>query len=225
MKLALYTKFRNSAGERVRIALAIKEIDYVYVSVGSNGQIAWDRYKEINPQGLMPTLAVRDKLFSQATAILEYLEEAYPEPRLLPIDPVHRAEARAFAQYIVSEMHSIDVIRVRRFLSNNLDVDERGITSWQSHWSRLGFGALEQTLERRAQAWPFCFGENAGWADLHLVPQMRKVITRFGLNMKDYPLLSGVYQRCISLPAFVAASPSAQMDFKDNVGEPPIRRP
>ncbi len=223
MTIKLYSKFRNSAGERVRIALALKGIHYEYVSVGSNGRITWDDYREFNPQGLMPTLSVGNKSFPQATAILEYLEEKYPEPRLLPEDHFLRAEARAFAQYIVSEMHAIDVIRVRRFLHNELDIDLGGVALWQRHWAENGFKALEKTLERREISWDFCFGENAGWADLHLVPQVRKAVSRFGLSMQEYPLVFEIYQRCVEIPAFVAASPSNQADFEGGVSEPALR--
>ena len=128
MTPTLYSNYLNSAGERVRIALALKGIDYDYVSVG---QMGWDVYETINPQRLMPALKIGDHIVPQATAILEYLEETYPEPALLPADPVLRAQARGFAQHVVSEMHAIDVIRVRRFLHHELGVGEAGIDHWQ----------------------------------------------------------------------------------------------
>ena len=106
MTLTLYSKYVNSAGERVRIALALKGLEYEYISVGD---IGWDAYEQINPQRLMPTLKLGDRIVPQSTAILEYLEETFPEPPLLPDDPVVRAQARGFAQHIVSEMHAIDV--------------------------------------------------------------------------------------------------------------------
>src|SRR6056297_3107010 len=136
MALKLYSNFVNSAGERVRIALGLKEIEYEYVSVRAMGL---DAYRRINPQGLMPALEVDGQSFAQATAILEYLEETVPEPALLPKDPVRRGQARAFGQHITSEMHAIDVIRVRRFLHNQLGVNEFGIDRWQRHWFDVGF--------------------------------------------------------------------------------------
>ncbi len=220
MTPTLYSNYLNSAGERVRIALALKGIDYDYVSVG---QMGWDVYEAINPQRLMPALKIGDHMVPQATAILEYLEETYPEPALLPADPVLRAQARGFAQHVVSEMHAIDVIRVRRFLHHELGVDEAGIDHWQRHWFDKGFSALEELLARRPTAWPFCFGEAPGWADLHLVPQVAKGLTRFNVDMSPFPLIDGVFKACVDLPAFVAATPAEQPDYPGKLIEPELR--
>ncbi len=203
-KLTLYSNYVNSAGERVRIALGLKGIDYDYVSVG---QLGWAAYEKINPQRLMPALDIGGTIVAQATAILEYLEETYPEPALLPADPVRRALARGFGQHITSEMHAIDVIRVRRFLHGELGLDQAGIDRWQRHWFHTGFAALEELLRRREDAWPFCYGDDAGWADLHLIPQVRKGLTRFDVDMTPYPLIDAIYRRCADLPAFLAAPP------------------
>ena len=112
LEMLLYSNSYNSGGERVRIAMALKGIEYEYVSIK---EIGWDAYRSINPQALLPTLVVGDALLTQSTAILEFLEETYPQPPLLPPDRIVRALARAFAQAIASEMHAIDVGRVRRF--------------------------------------------------------------------------------------------------------------
>ncbi|MDP6875675.1 MAG: maleylacetoacetate isomerase [Alphaproteobacteria bacterium] len=216
----LYSNYLNSAGERVRIALALKGIEYDYVSVGEMG---WDVYETINPQRLMPALKIGEQIVPQATAILEYLEETYPDPALLPADPVLRAQARGFAQHVVSEMHAIDVIRVRRFLHHELGVEQAGIEHWQRHWFAKGFTALEELLTRRQTAWPFCFGETPGWADLHLVPQVAKGLTRFDVDMSPYPLIDGVFKACVELPAFIAATPAAQPDYPGKLIEPQLR--
>ena len=171
MTLSLYSNFLNSAGERVRIALALKDIAYEYISVS---QIGWDAYEKINPQRLMPTLKVGEQLIAQSTAILEYIEEAFPEPPLLPADAITRAQARGFAQHITSEMHAIDVIRVRRFLQNQLRVDQEGIDQWHHHWFATGFTALEKNLAQRATPFAFCYSDAPGWSELHLIPQVRK---------------------------------------------------
>ncbi|MCA8926474.1 MAG: maleylacetoacetate isomerase [Alphaproteobacteria bacterium] len=219
MTLKLYSNFVNSAGERVRIALALKGIPYEYVSVRA---IGYDAYKQLNPQGLMPALEVEGRTFAQATAILEFLEETYPTPPLLPDDPVRRGQARAFGQHITSEMHAIDVIRVRRFLHNQLGVDEAGIALWQRHWFDVGFRTLEEHLRRREEPWAFCFSETPGWADLHLVPQVRKGISRFKVDMTPFPLIAGIFERCAALPAFIAAEPRNQPDFPGEWTEPDI---
>jgi maleylacetoacetate isomerase len=220
MSLTLYTNYLNSAGERVRIALALKEIDYDYVSVG---QIGWDAYREINPQGLMPALKINDQIVAQSTAILEFLEENYSTRPLLPADPVMRARARAFAQHITSEMHAIDVIRVRRFLNKKLGVDESGIKLWQLHWFQVGFAALEEILVRRETAWPYCFGSEPGWADLHLVPQVAKGVTRFSIDMSSFPLIQGIFERSEAHPAFIAATPKMQPDYPGKLIEPKLK--
>lgn len=219
MTLTLYSNYINSAGERVRIALALKGIAYKYVTVR---QIGIEAYRVINPQGLMPTLMVDGAPIAQATAILEWLEETHPTPPLLPADPLLRARARGFGQYLTAEMHAIDVIRVRRFLANGLGVGRDGLDHWQRHWFHTGFRALEQTLADRETAWPFCFGDSPGWADLHLAPQVHKGLSRFNVDMTEYPLTHGIYLACDALPAFVAARPENQPDWPGGIVEPVI---
>jgi len=218
----LYSRFVNSAGERVRIALALRAIPYEYVSVRTMGQEA---YRRLNPQNLLPALETGGQVVAQATAILEYLEERWPERPLLPADPLLRARARSFGQFVTSEMHAIDVIRVRRFLRQRLGVDADGMALWQRHWFETGFAALEETLARREEDWPFCFGEAPGWADLHLVPQVRKGLTRFGIDTAAWPLIAGVFGRCRDHPAFVAAQPRSQPDWTEDGAEPAIDGP
>ena len=222
MALKLYSNFVNSAGERVRIGLALKGLDYEYVSVRQLGR---ENYLAINPQGLMPALDVDGQVFAQATAILEYLEETFPERPLLPADPILRGQARSFGQHITSEMHALDVIRIRRFMHQQLGVDQAGIDQWQRHWFATGFTTLEEHLRRRPETWPFCFGEQPGWGDLHLMPQVRKAISRFNVDMTPYPLIFGIYERCRVLPAFIAASPVSQPDYDPEWSGPEINEP
>lgn len=217
MTLTLYSRYQNSAGERVRIALALKDISYRYVAVGSADGISREDYQALNQQALMPALQVGSSILPQATAILEYLEEMFPEPSLLPDEPVLRAQARGFAQHIVSEMHAIDVLRVRRFLQTELHVDQVGIGAWQTHWFAKGLSALETALEKRGSAWRFCFGDAPGWADLHLIPHVRKGLTRLDLDLSPYPHIRQIHEACSSLPAFIAASPEEQPDFPHKV--------
>lgn len=208
--MRLYTQSRNSAGERVRIALALKGLRYDYVSVPFLPRGA---YRAINPQGLMPALEVADgRVIAQSAAILEYLEEVHPDPPLLPADPVKRAEIRAFGQAIAADLHPLNNHRVRRYLGERLSADEATILDWYRHWTAVTLTSLEQTLRQIGQVTAFCFGDQPGWADLHLVPQLRNA-HRFGCDLTAYPRLLAVEAVCLSLDAFRAASPEAQSDY------------
>lgn len=211
--MKLYTYQRNSAGERVRIALNLKGLAYDYVSVP---RLPPGAYEKINPQGLMPALEVDGRIIAQSAAILAFLEEGWPQPPLLPADPVTRAQARAFAAHIAAEMHALTVNRVRRYLSADLSLGEDGAARWAVHWLARGFAALEAALEARPEPWPFCFSETPGWADLHLIPQLRNG-RRLGCDLAPYPRLLEVEARCVDLDAFRLARPEHQPDY---AGEP-----
>ena len=219
--LKLYSNYLNSAGQRVRIALALKSLPYEYIAVS---KIGWDAYQKINPQRLMPALEVNGQIIPQATAILEYLEETCPQRPLLPADPLLRARARGFAQFITSEMHAVDVISVRRFLANDLGVMQDGIDLWHRHWFARGFTALEALLRTRETPWTYCFSNEPGWTECHLIPQIEKGLSRFALDMSPYPLLHAIYQRCAEQPAFIAATPAQQPDYPGELGEPSLQR-
>ena len=207
--MRLFTRWQNSAGERVRIALNLKGISYEYVAAGS---LPPGEYRRLNPQGLMPALGVGGgRVLAQSTAILEYLEETHPEPALLPADPILRAEARAFAQLIASDLHPINNNRVRKYLSERLGVGEEGVLAWYRHWIGVALASLEATLAGRRRDWAFCFGDGPGWADLHLVPQMANA-RRFACDLSPYPRLLAVHARCEELDAFRRARPEAQPD-------------
>jgi maleylacetoacetate isomerase len=207
--MRLISRWQNSAGERVRIALNLKGISYRYIPVGS---LEAGEYHRLNPQGLLPALDIGGHVVPQSSAILAYIEESYPDPSLLPEDPVLRAQARGFAAHIASEMHSLTVQRVRRFLMDERGGGEAEVKRWAQHWLGLGFTALEETLAKREIQSPFCFGNRPGWADLHLVPQMSNA-RRLGHDLSPYPLLRSVEQRCVVLEAFRSARPEAQPDF------------
>ena len=205
--MQLYTRWQNSAGERVRIALHLKGIPYDYVAIGA---LPRGDYARLNPQGLMPALRVDGRVIAQSTAILEYLEEMYPARPLLPVNPVARAEVRAFGQLIAADLHPLNNLRVRRFLADPLGVPEEGVMRWYRHWIATAFAALEATLATSAT--PFCFGNAPGWADLHLVPQMANA-RRFDCDLASYSLLCAVEARCVTLDAFVRARPDRQPDY------------
>lgn len=208
-RLRLFSASRNSAGWRVRIALALKGIDYDYISTRT---LEPGEYKRINPQGLMPALEIDGQLVAQSAAILEYLEEQYPSPALLPADPIGRATARSFAQLITADLHPLNNNRVRKYLVNVMGQSEEAVTAWYRHWSVTALSALEEMLRRRSQHTTFCFSDTPGWAELHLVPQLYNC-RRFDVDLAPYPLLVAADAACQDVPAFADAAPESMPDF------------
>ena len=207
--MKLISRWQNSAGERVWIALNLKGIQYQYVAAGT---LPPGEYRRINPQGLLPTLDVDGRFIAQSAAILEFLEEAYPQRPLLPPDLLRRAEARAFGAHIAAEMHAITVNRMRRFLEADMGVSAAAVEHWVTHWLTQGFVALDAALAKRSVDWPFCFGETPGWADLHLIPQLAAA-RRLKFDLAPYRNLLAVEANCVSLDAFARARPEAQPDY------------
>jgi len=213
MVLRLHNFFRNSAGHRVRIALALKGLDYEYVSVniGPAREQKSDAYLKLNPQGLVPALEHDGTVITQSIAIIEYLEEIFPDPSLFPSDPATRAQARAFAAAIASEMHALNNSGVHRYLGTEMGLDEKSRGQWYAHWAANGFAALEQLLAARPET-PFCFGDRPTVADIFLVPQHLNY-RRFNIDLAPYARINRIVSRCEALPPVKAASPEAQPDY------------
>ncbi|MGE0724230.1 MAG: maleylacetoacetate isomerase [Alphaproteobacteria bacterium] len=206
--MRLYSQSRNSAGWRVRIALALKRVDYQYVAVGS---LAPGEYRRINPQGLMPALEIDGRIVAQSGAILELIEERHPDPPLLPRDPVARAECRAFAGLIAADLHPINNNRIRKYLAGAMGRPPAQLDAWYRHWVAVGLASLEETLARRGGPRPFCFGAAATIADLHLVPQLYNA-RRFGCDLRPYPMLVAAETACRGVDAFRASAPERMPD-------------
>lgn len=207
--MKLYSRYQNSAGERVRIALNLKGISCEYVPVQS---LAPGDFRRINPQGLMPALEVAGGVIAQSAAILSYLEKAFPDPPLLPSDPVLRGKARAFGAYIAGEMHAVTVNRIRRFLKDDLSADDAALHRWSTRWFSEGFAALETALADRTEVTRFCFTDTPGWADLHLIPQLAAA-RRLHYDPSPHRRLLAVEANCVGLDAFVRARPESQPDY------------
>ncbi|MEL0111871.1 MAG: maleylacetoacetate isomerase [Rickettsiales bacterium] len=213
MNLKLYTRYQNSAGQRVRTALNLKGADYEYVGVTMGVEPGWSEYRRtVNPQGLLPTLEVDGRRVVQSTAIIEYIEENLPGPSLLPEDPVSRAQSRGFAQVIACEMHAVVVSRLRALLGSRYELSEEQVLDWRDYWYGEGFGTLEELLRQRETATPFCFDDKPTLADIYLVPQMYN-FRRDGADLSPYPLLREIDERCRALPAFEKAMPENQPDW------------
>ncbi|BBK32463.1 maleylacetoacetate isomerase [Stella humosa] len=213
--MRLYSQTRNSAGWRVRIALHWKAVPFDYVAVSG---LAPGEYRRINPQGLLPALAVGGRIVAQSAAILELLEELHPAPPLLPGDPVARAEVRAFAGLIAADLHPLNNNRVRKYLAGPLGRSPAEVDGWYRHWVAVGLASLEETLAGSPVGGPFCFGPAPTLADLHLVPQIYNC-RRFGCDLAPYPRLVAADAACRDVAAFRAAAPEHLPDYSG--AEPP----
>jgi maleylacetoacetate isomerase len=208
MPLTLYSHWRATAPYRVRIALALKGLDYAYAAIdlvaGAQHKAA---YREINPQKLTPALDVDGEVLTQSLAILEWLDETHPEPPLLPADPLGRAQVRAMAGVIASDVHPLNNLRVDRALEA-IGVKDADRRRWAIRWIVDGFTALEPMVARHGAG--FAFGDAPTLADCCLVPQVWAAEQRYKLDMTPYPALAAAVRRASEHPAFVAAHPDLQ---------------
>ena len=212
--MRLYGYFRSSSSYRCRIAFNLKGVDYDAVPVHlvrDGGEHKRDAYRALNPQGLVPALELDDgDVLTQSPAILEWLEETYPDPLLLPSDPVARAKVRAFSAIIGCEIHPLQNLRVLQYLRETYDADQTGVEAWCQRWIGDGLAACEAFLERREQQ-TFCFGEAPGLADVYLVPQVFSA-ARFKVDLGAMPHVRRIAEACEALPAFANAHPARQPD-------------
>ena len=203
--LVLHDYFRSSASFRVRIALNLKGLDYERVEVSLiAGEQRSDAYLEQNAQGFVPMLVVDGEPIIQSMAIIDWLDRAYPQPRLIPDDPMPRAVALARAQVIASDIHPLNNLRVLKYLKRDLGLNEQTKDRWYRHWIVQGFDALEAM----AGDGKFLGGDAPGIADCCLVPQMYNA-RRFETPLDDYPRLVAIDAACMELEAFQKAHPDA----------------
>ena len=212
--MKLYTFFRSSASYRVRIALNLKGLDYEQVPIHlrrGGGEQFGAAYKAINPQGLVPALEDDGHVLIQSLAIMEYLDERYPKPPLLPSEPADRALVRSMALIVACEVHPIQNLRVLVYLKRNLNQSEDDLNRWAKHWIDLGLSALEQMIGASTKRGKFCFGDTPTIADICLVPQLANA-RRFGCDLSQFPALLQIETNCAALPAFANAAPENQPD-------------
>ena len=212
--LKLYSYYRSSAAYRVRIVLELKRLDWESIPVDLlNSEQKGDPYRGINPQGLVPVISTGDFFLNQSLAIIEWLDETYPESKLLPLEAVSRAQVRAIAYQVAMEMHPLNNLRVLDYLKHDLGVDEAEKMRWYRHWIAQGFGALEQTLAQLGSNGQFCFGDRVTLADVCLIPQVYNA-RRFECDLADYPLIRSVWEHCSTIKAFEQAAPESQADCR-----------
>jgi maleylacetoacetate isomerase len=207
-RAVLYDYFRSSAAYRVRIALNLKAVDYESrpVDLRGDAQKSAD-YRELNPQGLVPTLEIDGHRLTQSLSIIMYLATRFPEPPLLPADPADAAHVRAMALLVACDIHPLNNLRVLKYLKGQLKHSQDEIDTWYIHWVTEGLRALEATAAPRAGA--FLFGDSPTIADVCLVPQLYNA-RRFDVPLEPYPTLLRADENANKLEAFGAAHPDRQ---------------
>jgi maleylacetoacetate isomerase len=207
-----YGYFRSSAAYRCRIAFNLKGVETDFVPIHlRRGEQNKEAYFRVNPQGLVPALAVDGHVLTQSVAIIEWIDETHPQPPLLPRNPIERAKVRALALTIACDVHPLQNLRVLNYLKTELDQDPQGVDRWCRHWIESGLRAAEALVTSSGKKGAFCFGDTPGLADICLVPQMFSA-NRFGCDLKDMPTLRRIAEACDAHPAFAQAHPARQPD-------------
>ncbi len=210
--MKLYTYFRSSASYRVRIALAWKglahEAEYVSLPKGEHHA---DKFRAVNVQGLVPALEDGGRIFIQSLAIVEYLEERYPKPPLLPASPADRAYVRAVSQVVACELHPLNNLRTLKYVRRTYSLDEDGVNAWYRHWIADGFAMLEGYLNRERRFGKYCYGDMVTMADCCLIPQVFNA-KRYECDLAPYPTIVRIFDECMKLDAFSATQPSKEPD-------------
>jgi len=206
----LHGYWRSGTAYRVRLALALKGVAYGQATHDlRRGEQRAPDYRALAPQGLVPALEIDSTVLTQSPAILEWLEERYPDPPLLPADATDRAIVRGMAALIACDIHPINNMRVLGRLRADFAADDAAVNAWITHWIADGFAALETMVQRHGAG--FAFGDAPTLADCHLVPQLYSA-ERFGVDLAPYPALVAAGERLRAHPEAAAAHPDAQPD-------------
>ena len=214
MPIKLYTYWRSSSAYRVRIALNLKGLGYEPVAISLAPGVSenrGDKYRAINPQMLVPFFDDGKVAIGQSMAILEYLEEAYPENPLLPASEPLRSKVRSFCNIISCDIQPLNNLRTTTYVSEVLGASDQQNRDWYCHWIAAGFQAAEQISVSYAHDGPYTFGKDVTLADALLVPQMYNA-RRFDVCLDEDPRLVAVVDACNELQAFIDAAPEQQPD-------------
>ena len=210
--MKLYTFFRSSASFRVRIALNYKGIAYDAVGVNlPKGEQAEPGFRAVNPQGLVPALEDNGKILSQSLAIIEYLDEVHPGPKLLPADPLERAYVRAFSQLVACEIHPLNNLRTLKYIKRTYKLDDEGVNGWYRHWIAEGFALMEAFLLDEAKHGRHVLRDQVTMADCCLVPQVFNA-QRYNCDLAAYPTVMRIFDECMKFDSFIEAQPAKQPD-------------
>lgn len=208
----LYTFFRSSTSYRLRIALSIKGLDWEprFISLPRD-EHRTRPFLEINPQGLVPVLVDGGVRLTQTQAIIEYLEERYPDPPLLPADLIERAYVRALGQIIACDIHPLNNARVLKMLRDPLGLSDEQVHAWYAHWTAAGLAAFEAMLSGEGRAGTFCLADRLTMADICLVPQIANA-RRFSCDLAPYPRSVAIADRAAAVYAVARVAPATQPD-------------
>jgi len=212
--MKLYTYYRSSAAYRVRIALHCKGLDFESIPVHllrGGGEQKQPAYRDKHPLGLVPALESDAGVLTQSLAIMEWLEEVYPKPPLLPADAGARAQVRALANTIACDIHPLNNLRVLNYLTQDLALSEAQKNQWYRHWVHAGLLAVERLLEHSAAPGRYCWGDQVTLADCCLVPQVANA-QRFDCPLDAMPHILRINANCLALEAFQKAEPARQPD-------------
>lgn len=213
--MIFYGYFRSSAAWRCRIAFNLKELDYEFrpVHLRRKEQRAPD-YLDLNPQGLVPTLVVGDVVLNQSLAIIEWLDEVYPQVRLIPEDRDLRAKVRAFSLDIAADVHPLQNVRVLNYLESRFGADQATKDEWCGQWIKGGLEGCEAIARRQKHGGAFVFGDTPSLADICLIPQLASA-DRFHVDISGLTRLAEIRAACQALPAFANAAPMKQPDAEE----------
>ena len=211
--MQLYSFFNSSTSYRVRIALALKGLDFSYIPVNIRTGTHRDAQyvAEINPSAVVPALVDGEFHLGQSLAIIDYLDETFPSPPLLPADALGRARVRGLALIVACEGHPLLTPRVRRYLNRELDLRDSQQSAWFRHWTVETLAALEGHLAGHKATGTFCHGDVPGLADICLVGHVTAAINQ-QISLSPWPTVKRIHETAMALPAFAAAHPRAQPD-------------
>lgn len=208
--MILHGYWRSGAAYRTRIALALKGLAYRQQGVDlRTGAQSSEAFVALNPQGMVPALELEGAVLTQSPAILEWLEEAYPAPALLPADALGRARVRAMAAVIGCDIHPLNNLRICKALRETFGADQAAVDAWAARWILPGFEALEALIDRHGADWSF--GDAPTLADCYLIPQIYSA-RRFNVPLEAFPRLLAIDAEAARHPAFIAAHPDTQPD-------------
>ncbi len=216
--MQLFSFWRSLAAFRVRIALNLKGQSYDVVSTDLlKGEQFAPEYLKINPQGVVPALVMDDgTVLTQSMAILEYLDEVYPAPALMPSDALARARVRMLAMIAVADTHPLVVPRIRKYIMQDMGHSEEELGAWIHNWQKAGLSAIESHLANDGASGKFCEGDQVTLADICLAPQVGGAI-QFNVDVSPYPNCKRIFDACMEIPAFFDARPQVQPDFPEDM--------